>query len=214
MSTIVPTITTDNPEAYRDMITKYHVFSNHIHVDISDGSLAPNTLMELSRVWWPENWTVDIHLMAKVPSAHMDDILNLKPSLAILHAEVDEDITALLTILKKSGIRAGVALMKPTFPGKLTELIQIADHVMIFSGELGQQGGKASPMQVEKVHLIKEINPDVEIGWDGGVSVDNAFMISQAGVDVLNAGSAFANSEDPTAVYKSFLTELSRRGVV
>ena len=56
---------------------------------------------------------------------------------------------------------------------------------MIFSGELGRFGGTASLMQLEKIRLIKAINPSVEIGWDGGVAVDNAYSLVQGGVNVL-----------------------------
>lgn len=38
-------------------------------------------------------------------------------------------------------------------------------------------------MQLEKIRLIKAINPSVEIGWDGGVAVDNAYSLVQGGVD-------------------------------
>ena len=85
---------------------------------------------------------------------------------------------------------------------------------MIFSGDLGKFGGTASMMQLEKVRLIKAINPNVEIGWDGGVNVDNAYTLTQGGVDVLNVGGAIANAAEPGQVYATLVSEINKHGVI
>jgi ribulose-phosphate 3-epimerase len=69
-------------------------------------------------------------------------------------------------------------------------------------------------MQLEKVRLIKAINPKVEIGWDGGINIDNAFTLTQGGVDVLNVGGALANADDPSKVYSSMIKEINKQGVI
>ena len=96
----------------------------------------------------------------------------------------------------------------------VAEIIKAVDHVMIFSGELGKYGGEASLMQIEKVRLIKAINPNVEIGWDGGVSIENAYTLSQGGVDVLNSGGEMAESPDPASTYQLLIREINKHGVI
>jgi len=86
--------------------------------------------------------------------------------------------------------------------------------VMIFSGDLGKFGGTASMMQLEKIRLIKKIKPDVEIGWDGGVKIDNAYTISKGGVDVLNVGGEIANSPTPAETYNELVKEINKHGVI
>ncbi len=54
-----------------------------------------------------------------------------------------------------------------------------------FSGDLGHYGGKASLMQLEKVRLIRSIHPEVEIGWDGGASMENILSLAQGGMSVI-----------------------------
>ena len=110
-------------------------------------------------------------------------------------------------------MKAGVALLRPTVPKTVEPLIQAADHVLIFSGELGRFGGTASLMQLEKVRLVKAINPSAEIGWDGGVIVDNAYSLVQGGVDVLNVGGAIQKAGDPHAVFTKLQQEISKTGV-
>jgi len=107
-----------------------------------------------------------------------------------------------------------MALLKPTVPRTVEELIKIADHVMIFSGELGRFGGTASLMQLEKIRLIKAINPSVEIGWDGGVAVDNAYSLVQGGVNVLNVGGVIQKSSDPRAIFSRLQQEINKTSVL
>ncbi|MCL2444741.1 hypothetical protein FWD07_01295 [Candidatus Saccharibacteria bacterium] len=212
-SVIVPTITTDNPEIYKSEMEKIRKFSLRVQVDVADGVFAPVQLTPVERIWWNAGMEVDVHMMVARPSDYMDILLKLKPSMVILHAEVEEDITPLLELLKKSGIKSGIALLRPTFPGHLANAIHQANHVMIFSGELGKQGGKASLMQLEKVRMIKALNADVEIGWDGGIGMDNAFTIAQGGVDVLNVGAALSEATEPAEVYKAMMEEINKHGI-
>ena len=69
-------------------------------------------------------------------------------------------------------------------------------------------------MQLEKIRLIKEINSNVEIGWDGGANLSNVFNLTQSGVDVVNVGSAIMNSQNPEQSYKQMEAEINRKGAI
>lgn len=214
MSVIAPCITTQTPEDYKAAVERIQPFAQRVHIDISDGEFAPNYLLPLGQLWWPKEWTVDLHMMVMRPSQHLAQLTSLRPNLVVLHAEADEDILPTLNEIKKAGIKTGVGLLKTTVPSLVKPLIEAADHVMIFSGDLGHYGGVASLMQLEKIRLVKAIKPNVEIGWDGGVTLDNAFTLSQGGVDVLNTGGAIANSEDPAETYHRLEKEINKRGII
>lgn len=214
MSVIVPTITTDNQATFDQNLAKFAGFSKRIQIDVSDGSFAPSTTVPLQTIKTPEGLTIDLHLMSARPSEHLPEILALKPSLCILHAEADDDLANVFRQLKAAGIKTGVALVKTTFPGKVNELLAQADHAMIFAGDLGRQGGTADMMQVEKIPLIKAIKNTLEIGWDGGANLTNVRALAHAGVDVINVGSAFTNSDDPSQMYQTLIAESEKKGVV
>tara|TARA_B100001105_G_scaffold255299_1_gene253987 strand:+ start:709 stop:1353 length:645 start_codon:yes stop_codon:yes gene_type:complete len=214
MSVIAPAITVETPEAYKATVERLQGFATRVHVDISDGEFAPSFLLGENNLYWPESWQVDVHAMVARPSEHLDRLIALKPSLIIFHAEITEDRAALVAKIKQAGIRAGVALLRTTVPSNVADVLKMVDHVMIFSGELGQYGGKASLMQIEKIRLVKAINPNVEIGWDGGVNLENAYTLTQGGVDVLNAGGAIANSDNPAGMYEALTKEINKRGVI
>jgi len=214
MSIIAPCITVETEGQYGAVVEKYSLFAQRVQVDISDGEFAPVFLVGPDKIWWPAEWIIDIHAMVAHPLDYIDQLIALKPHLIIFHVETDVNLLPLIKKIKKYGIMAGVALLKPTVPETVADVIRAADHVLVFSGDLGHYGGTASLMQLEKVRLIKAINPNVEIGWDGGVSVDNAFTLRQGGVDVLNVGGALANADDPSKVYATMIQEINKQGII
>ncbi|MBQ6127248.1 hypothetical protein IJI69_00960 [Candidatus Saccharibacteria bacterium] len=214
MAEIVPTILTNDTEQYKKLITAFQPFARRVQIDVSDGTFAPSTTFPLNQLYWPKEWQTDFHMMVVRPSEHLPLILQLKPSLVIFHAEAGEDLLPLFQQLKAAGIKAGVALMRSTFPGSVKQYIEAADHVLVFAGEIGKQGGQADMLQAEKIPLIKAINPNVEIGWDGGANLRNVRAIHRAGADVINVGSALTNASDPSAMYEALVADLDKRGVV
>lgn len=214
MTSIAPCVMTETTEKFLESVKKFEPFAMRVHIDISDGEFAPVILIDPDQLKWPSQWTVDIHAMVMNPMDYVDKLIALKPHTIIFHAETAIDLVPVFDMIKKAGINAGLALLKSTVPETVEEEIKAADHVLIFSGDLGHFGGTASFMQIEKIRLIKNINPKVEIGWDGGVSVDNAFTLTQGGVDVLNVGGAINNADDPARVYATLLEEIKKQGVI
>ena len=208
MSVIAPAILVETPEAYQESVDRLHGFVDRVHIDISDGEFAPTFTVRADQIWWPQEWSVDIHAMVARPVEYVDALIGIKPNMVIFHAEAVADIVPVLQKIKQAGIRAGVALLRQTVPLSVEAAIKEADHVMIFSGTLGSHGGVANLMQLEKVRLIKSLNPKVEIGWDGGVTADNAYTLRQGGVDVLNVGGAIASAADPEEAYNHLVSEI------
>ncbi len=213
-ATIAPTVLAETTDQYKAMMEKIHQLADRVHIDISDGEFAPTFTIGASEAWWPQGWHADIHAMVARPSEYVEQLIALKADLIIFHAEVNEDLLPIMQRIKTAGVKAGVALQRPTVPASIAPIIEQADHVMIFSGNLGHYGGEASLMQLEKVRLIRTIKPDVEIGWDGGVTLDNAFNLAQGGIDVLNVGGTIAKSADPAATYKALVSEINKHGVI
>ena len=214
MSIIAPSITVETEEQFNAAIEKMKPFAQRIHIDISDGEFAPVFLFDVNKIWWPTEWIVDIHAMVSNPMDYIDRLISLKPHIITFHAETGVNMIPIIEKIKQAGIKAGIALLKPTVPATVADAIRAADHVLVFSGDLGHYGGTASLMQLEKVRLIKAINPNIEIGWDGGVNMDNAYTLTQGGVNVLNTGGAISNAADPVAAYTALTQEINKQGVI
>lgn len=211
---IAPAVLAATPEDYKGTLERIHTFAERVHIDLSDGSFAPTATVAVNQIWWPQGWQIDIHAMVADPAQYIDRLLSLKPNLIILHGEVKVDLLPVMKKIKASGVRAGIALIRSTVPADVAPLIEEADHVMIFSGELGKYGGSASMMQLEKVRLIKTINAGVEIGWDGGATAENAFSLAQGGVDVLYVGGAIQKADNPQEAYETLVKEVNKQGVM
>lgn len=216
MSIVVPAITEQNVEDVNAEWLKMQPFASRVHLDLMDGQFAPGTPIPISSLSWSQGWDVDMHLMYQQPMEQLAALtaMNPKPSLVVFHAEADGDLLAFAKGLKDAGIKAGLALMRSTVPSDKSDLISAVDHVLIFSGDLGKHGGKANMLQLEKVQLIHKINEEVEIGWDGGANVDNAYTLALGGIDVINVGHALADVEDPEEVYRKFDFEIHRKDML
>lgn len=214
MSIIVPTIMAETIDQLREALERVRPFAKRIHFDLADGEFAPTLLLPPGSLYWPEGMQADIHMMYARPSEQLPYILQMRPNMIILHAEAEEDIIPQLKFIKEQGVRAGVALLKTTVPLDVEEAIKLADHVMIFSGDLGKFGGTASMMQLEKVRLVKKIHPEVEIGWDGGAVLENAYTLSQGGVDIINVGGAINKADSPVDTYNALVKEINKSGVL
>ena len=215
MAIIAPAILATNPEDYEAQISRLHGFAEHVHIDVTDGEFAQNLTVPETQVWWPKEWKADIHMMVARPSEHLSTIIQMTPNMVIFHAECEEDLVPIFRKLKaETLIKPGIALLRSTVPELYADAIREAEHVLIFSGNLGEYGGKASTMQLEKIRLVKAINDNVEIGWDGGANLSNVFNLTQSGVNVVNVGGAIANSPEPKQVYRQMVNEINRKGAI
>ena len=211
---IVPTILTNDKKEYRTQAERINTFTRRVQIDVTDGVFAPTETLDVTNIWWPKNWDADLHLMAEKPSEHLDTIMKLAPSLCILHAEAQEDLLPIFAQLKEKGIKTGVALLPSTYPGNVKPYIDAVDHVLIFAGHLGVQGSPADLMQMEKIALVRNMKPEVEIGWDGGANMTNIRALAHADLDVINVGSALSKSQNPAEVYQQLVAEIDKTGVV
>lgn len=201
MAIICPTVTTDDPHAYRQQMEAVSTFAPRVHIDLADGVLTPNKLIDIDKVWWPDEVTADIHLMFRRPLEVLDKLISLRPSLVILHAEADGDFVNMAATLKEAGIKVGIALLPETEANLIEPVLDQLDHVLIFSGQLGHFGGHADLSLVGKASELKALKPELEIGWDGGINADNALVLVEGEVDVLNTGGFIQKAEHPGEAY-------------
>lgn len=210
MAVVCPTVTveTNDPHHYREQIERVATFASRVHIDLMDGEFTKTRSINPIQVWWPESLEADIHLMFRRPSEHLETLVSLKPSLIIFHAESEGDIAAYMSHVKRFGIKVGIALLQHTSTDDAKEMIELAEHVLIFAGKLGSFGGEADMALLDKVGEIKAINPYAEIGWDGGINDRNANKLAAAGIEVLDVGGFIQRSDSPKVAYSTIVNSL------
>ena len=152
MPVITPTITTDDPHEYRAQMELIASFAEGVHIDFADGVFAPTELLHIDKAWRSDDLITHIHIMYQKPSEIIDDVIHLEADLVILHAESD-NVRESLELLQENGTRTGIALLPETSVADLQELDidNLFDHILVFGGHLGYQGGKADLDQLAKI---------------------------------------------------------------
>lgn len=201
MAVICPTILADNAHTFRTQLERIEDFAARIQIDLTDGVFAPTNTINPVQAFWPAGVDVDMHLMYQDPSQQLDQLIHMGPNMIILHAEAQGELLEMYNDIGAAGIETGVALLQGTKAEDVSQLIEAVDHVLIFSGSLGKFGGKVDTNLFAKIRQVKEINPSVEIGWDGGVNDENVRDLMQAGVDVINVGGFIQKADNPQAAY-------------
>jgi ribulose-phosphate 3-epimerase len=207
--TICPTVTAFDVNEYKRQIGRLEQFTTRVHLDLMDGDFAPTKSPDINTIWWPVTMLADIHLMYQNPMDYIDKLIALKPHMVVIHNEAQVHHMHFAALLHKAHINAGLAILADTPIEDSYQFMHSFDHVLIFSGNLGYQGGSAVDLGLlSKVKKVRAHHPDVEIGWDGGISTDNVRELVSGGVQVLNVGGFIGKSDDPANAYDKLIKAL------
>jgi ribulose-phosphate 3-epimerase len=204
MVDICPTIDAEDPETYRKQVERIALFAHRVHIDLGDGEFTPNKLVPIDEVWWPGGVRADLHVMFERPFEHVDALIALGPQLIIVQAEAEGEFGMFAEKVRRHGIEVGVALLQDTSVDLIKPALGLVDHVLIFSGNLGYQGGSDADLGLlEKAKAVKSIRSTIEIGWDGGVNDQNIKQLVEGGVEVVNVGGFIQSAHDAAKAYES-----------
>jgi ribulose-phosphate 3-epimerase len=201
MPVICPSILASDHSQYREQIEKVAGFAERIQIDLTDGQFAKNQTVGPDEAWWPVGVLADFHLMYRQPDAAIEVILEHKPNLIIVHAEAEGNFLAIVERLRPLDVKVGLALLPQTSVESIFQALDRLDHLLIFSGNLGEYGGHANLDLINKVRTLKHHKPSLEVGWDGGVTSRNISQLAMGGVDVFDVGGFLQDSPDPERDY-------------
>lgn len=201
MAIVCPTILAKDEDDYKNQFEKVAGFARRIQIDLKDNKFALGQSISLEKIWWFKHMAADIHVMYQRPQDYLPTLIKLHPNMVIIHAESTADILKFAHELKKNGIKTGLAILQKTLVHDVSYLLPHVQHLLIFSGDLGHFGGKVNWTLTKKIPQAKAINENLEIGWDGGINIENAAELAKAGVGVLNVGGAIQNAENPQEAY-------------
>ena len=180
------------------------------HIDIMDGLFVPNIsfgMPVLKAIAKHAKKTLDVHLMIMDPDRYIKTFANLGSDILTVHYEACKHLHRTLQAIKAEGMKAGVALNPHTNVNVLEDTINDIDVVCIMSVNPGFGGQSFIENTYDKVEKLKALiskkgaNTLIEI--DGGVTNKNAKQLTQAGADVLVAGSYVFNSKNPLETIKN-----------
>lgn len=183
------------------------------HLDVMDGVFVPNISYGMPIIEKINSLTdkvLDVHLMIVDPDRYISIFKQVGADILTVHYEACTHLHRTIQSIKAEGMKAGVALNPHTSVSVLEDVINDLDLVLIMSVNPGFGGQKFIENTYNKVSKLKkmitEANANVIIEIDGGVGVQNASKLVEAGADALVAGSAVFNAENPT----EYIAELQK----
>jgi ribulose-phosphate 3-epimerase len=186
-----------------------------VHLDVMDGHFVPNITIGppvIKSIRRETELFLDAHLMIEKPEWLINDFIDAGADMITVHAEACTHLNRTLQIIRENGVKAGVALNPATPLSVLDYIIDIVDMVLIMTVNPGFGGQAYIPEMTRKIESLrgiingKKTQPLLQI--DGGISTENIAEVTAAGANVIVAGSAFFNSNDP-ARFVSDLREMS-----
>ncbi|MDD3401906.1 MAG: ribulose-phosphate 3-epimerase [Hespellia sp.] len=171
--------------------------AEYLHFDVMDGMFVPNISFGapvLKSIQGHTKQVLDVHLMVTEPIRYIEVFAKAGADIITVHAEACQDLQATVAAIRRQGVKAGVTIKPATPVAAIAPVLDQVDMVLIMSVEPGFGGQKFMPESLDKVRelkkMIDEKNLSVDIEIDGGVTVDNAAEIAEAGVNVFVAGSS------------------------
>lgn len=174
------------------------------HLDVMDGNFVPNISfgpMLIAFFRKATKKTCDVHLMIEQPDRYVKAFHEAGADILTVHIEACTHLHRTLQQIKELGMKAGVAVNPHTPVELLKPILKDIDLVCLMSVNPGFGGQKFIPSTLGKIkelrQLVETTGSNVLIEIDGGVTLENAASILEAGADVLVAGNTVFKSADP-----------------
>lgn len=171
--------------------------ADYIHIDVMDGHFVPNLTigpLVVEAVRRSCSIPLDVHLMIEHPEAYLEDFIAAGASILTVHQEACTHLQATLETIRAHGVRAGVSICPSTPLTMIEECLENIDLLLVMTVNPGFSGQKLIPATVAKVARARTLLDDArcpaELEVDGGVNVETAPILVEAGARVLVAGSA------------------------
>ncbi|WP_338753953.1 ribulose-phosphate 3-epimerase [Bacillus sp. FJAT-52991] len=174
-----------------------------IHVDVMDGHFVPNITIGpliVDAIRPITKLPLDVHLMIENPDQYIEAFAKAGADYITVHVEACPHLHRTIQLIRSHGVKAGVVLNPATPAYMIEHILEDIDMVLLMTVNPGFGGQSFIHSVVPKIRQVKQMidnkGLDVEIEIDGGVNIETAKFCTEAGADILVAGSAVYNKED------------------
>src|SRR5699024_559633 len=140
------------------------------------------------------------------PDLYIEAFAKAGADIITVHQEAAVHLHRTIHLIKDHGVKAGVVINPATPVSAITEILPYCDMVLVMTVNPGFGGQSFIHEAIPKIKQLDELRQangyTYEIEIDGGVNVNTAKLCTDAGADVLVAGSAVFNHEDRHAAIK------------
>lgn len=174
-----------------------------LHVDVMDGHFVPNLTIGPPVVRHIETkLPMHCHLMVTGPENMIEGFAKAGAERISFHHEAVRHHHKMIQSIKALGVKAGIALNPATPVWSLEDIIDDLDFVLLMSVNPGFGGQKFILETLDKITMLREMKPDLDIEVDGGVNDKTAPKIIEAGANILVSGSYLFGSKNRAEAVK------------
>lgn len=177
--------------------------ADYLHVDAMDGHFVPNITIGpliVDAIKPITQLPLDVHLMIENPDTYIPAFIEAGASIITVHQEACKHLHRTIQLIKSQGVKAGVVINPSTPVCTIKEVLSYVDLVLVMTvnpGFGGQSFIKEALTKIEQLNQLRKTHAyTYEIEVDGGVNTETAKWCTDAGADVLVAGSAVFNKEN------------------
>ncbi|MBO03743.1 MAG: ribulose-phosphate 3-epimerase [Chloroflexi bacterium] len=177
--------------------------ADEIHFDVMDGSFVPNItvgLPVLEAIRPLTKLPIDIHMMVLEPGRYAREFAAAGGDIFTMHIEACDDLEASLGDARVAGMTGGVSLKPDTPASALQSTLPLIERVLVMTVEPGFGGQSFMPEMLPKITEIQDMariaGHQIEIAVDGGIKVDTAGEVIEAGATTLISGTGVFNYPD------------------
>jgi len=178
--------------------------AGYLHIDIMDGHFVPNLSFGpniVAGIRGGSSLYFDVHLMIEYPQLYAQAFIDAGADCITVHSEAPGDIESVISICAENSVGFGISVKPLTSLEAFRRYCAQCEMLLIMSVEPGFGGQKFMPCALDKIAQAKKLREETgtnfKIAVDGGINPETASLCVAAGVDILVAGSAVFNSEDP-----------------
>ena len=179
--------------------------AEYIHFDVMDGDFVPNLTFGpqfISNLRGFTKKVFDVHLMINRVGKFINEYIQTGADLITFHVEVDENINEIIKVIKSANIKCGISLKPKTSWESIKPYLENLDQILVMTVEPGFGGQSFMNDQLEKIKKIREFansqNLQIDIQVDGGINYDTGKLCTEAGANVLVAGSFLFKQDNLT----------------
>lgn len=193
------------------------VGAEYLHFDVMDGQFVPNITMGPAAVKAlrpVSRATFDVHLMIVQPERYIEDFVKAGADSVTVQVEATVHLQRTLAAIRQAGARAGVALNPATPPDVLEYVLNDVDLILVMTVNPGFGGQAFLPAMVPKIRLVRDMiagaaHP-IDLEVDGGISHETTGTVTEAGANVLVAGTALYSHPEGLAAGIHLLRSAAR----
>ena len=177
--------------------------ADYIHVDVMDGHFVPNITIGpliVDAIRPVTDLPLDVHLMIENPDQYIEAFAKAGASIITVHQEASVHLHRTVHFIKSLGVKVGVAINPSTPVTMLEPILHDIDLALVMTVNPGFGGQSFIDETVSKIKTLAEWKRTrghtYEIEVDGGINPETAKICTDAGAEVLVAGSAIFNATD------------------